>query len=658
MSDCILIVSDRAEALAGYSEELRPLGLDIRTLQTTDPARIAAVARTRQPKLILLAGLTASKEGGAICRRLKADPETSRIRLMGLTGSATAAERAAKDGRSYAAEGADSHLPDSADGETLRAEVRRVLSAPDMATERRPGSGRLGGRAGTAADAGAGEENLYRRLLDALPVMVFILRDGRVAYANSAAACRLAGGDVRALLDRPFSDIEVCPETPSESPSSEVGERPVQRWRALDGQEMPVEVRRAPLDGADGALEQVIGIDVSDRIAAAEALREKEEQLRQAQKMEAIGRLAGGIAHDFNNLLTSIIGYSNLLMERDDLSADVRADLSEIARAGERAEELTHRLLSFSHQEMLPAEPISLNEVIHGMERLLRRTLGEDIELVIDTDDSIGSILAEAARIEQVIMNLAVNARDAMPRGGRLTIATERVTVDREFCAAREGLRPGECVRLEVADTGCGMTPEVRARAFEPFFTTKPRGQGTGIGLSTVYGIVRGYNGYIEVDSAPGRGTRFRIYFPLASVGALPPKPPATAPDPGGNETILLVEDDDAVRRLAVRLLESLGYTVLEASNSGEALLIFERPDTRVDLVISDIVMPHISGVEMAQRLRQIRPDVRVLFMTGFAREAEALPRLANAPVLLKPFTRSTLARHVRWALAAEPFKG
>lgn len=654
MSERVLVVSDRSDLLAWCTAELRPLNLDIRTLQTTNPAEIATMARSQQPKLIVLADLLKAKEGGDICQRLKTEADTRHIRVLTFSTTAPAVAQTTDTARAEKADNTDKGRPEAIYGEMLRAQVRRWLCVPE-ASERHPDAGRTARL--SVAGSGAEEKNLYCRLLDVLPVMTFILRDGRVAYANSAAACRLSAGDVLALLDRPFSDIEIGSHESSDLPPLETTEQPIQRWRTLDGTEVPVEVRRATVDLANGPVEQVIGIDVSDRIAAAEALREKEEQLRQAQKMEAIGRLAGGIAHDFNNLLTSIIGYSNLLLARDDLDAEVRTDLSEILRAGERAEELTYQLLSFSHQEMLPAEPISLNEVILGMERLLRRTLGEDIELVIDTDDSIGPILAEAGRIEQVIMNLAVNARDAMPRGGRLTIATERITVDREFCATREGLRPGECVRLEVADTGCGMTPEVRARAFEPFFTTKPRGQGTGIGLSTVYGIVHGYNGCIEVDSAPGRGTRFRMYFPLANVSALPPKPPPMAPDPSGNETILLVENDDAVRRLAVRLLESLGYTVLEASNSGEALLIFERPDSRVDLVISDIVMPHISGVEMAQRLRRIRPDVRLLFMTGFAHEAETLPRLANAPVLLKPFTRSTLARHVRWALAADPTK-
>jgi signal transduction histidine kinase/ActR/RegA family two-component response regulator len=424
--------------------------------------------------------------------------------------------------------------------------------------------------------------------------------------------------------------------------------------RGRDGREVWFRDQRRLIPEADGGpIVHGVMVDITARKNAETALRQKEEQLRHSQKMEALGGLAGGIAHDFNNLLTTILGYGHLLLEQKKLDSEGRADLAEIIHAGERAERLTRQLLAFSRKQAIETAPTDINEVVTEMERLLRRTLGEDIELVTVLSDDAGCILAETGQLEQVLMNLAVNARSAMPRGGRLVITTRRVRLDEEFCRMRE-LLPGEYVLLEVSDTGCGMTPEVRERIFEPFFTTKKDGEGTGLGLATVYGIVRGFGGIIEVDSEVEKGTRFRMYFPHLESHEAPRPGTETSEAPGGTETILLVEDDASVRRLTSRFLASLGYNVLEASNSGEALMIFERPGTRVDLLLTDIVMPHVSGVETATRLRQIWPGLRVLYMTGFARETSALlSEDADAPVIFKPFNRATLARRVRQALDA-----
>ena len=651
MGDLILIVDDQPECVELYALLLRKRCPGVETISAANGDTALALARARRPQLIVLDVKMPGMDGYEVCRRLKADPETRDIAVLMVSGVHITARCRAEGLK----RGADGYLCKPFEPQEFAALAQRLLSGKREADALRNQGRRLESELERRNGELRETEGLYRRLVEALPLMVLMVREGRIEFANSAAALRLAGGEAAALKGRPFAEVAApAGEPPADAPGPEPRAPGVQRWRALNGGDIPVEAHRVPIEYGGGPAELAIGMDVTERLAAAEALRQKDEQLRQAQKMEALGRLAGGIAHDFNNLLTSILGYSHLVLQRAELDAAVRGDVEEIVRAGQRAEELVGRLLSFSHSPMQSVEPVAVNEVIEGMEKLLRRALGEDIELIHDLDAAIEPILADAGQLEQVLMNLAVNARDAMPTGGRLTIATERVELDDEFCRGRAGLRPGVHVRIEVADTGCGMTPEVRERAFEPFFTTKPLGKGTGLGLSIVYGIVRGCGGYIEVESSPGHGARFRMYFPLADAGAPPPRPTAAAPDPGGTETILLVEDDDAVRRLGCRFLESLGYTVLEASNSGEALLIFERPDTRVDLVLTDIVMPHINGIEMAQRLRRRRPDVRVLFMTGFAREAESLPPVPHAPVLLKPFSRSTLARYVRLALEAE----
>ncbi len=643
MGDLILMVDDQHESLELYSLLLRKRRPDVETIAATDGATALALAVERRPQLVLLDVKMPGMDGHEVCRRLKADERTRDIPVLMVSGIQTSARHRANGLKT----GADGYLCKPFAPQEFIAQIERLLCGKHEADALRSQGRRLQSELERRNGVLRETEDLFRRLVEALPLMVLIVRDGRIEFANAAAVQRLADGDAAALKGLAFSEVNAEDGEPSAA---------VHRWRTRSGRDIPVEVYSARTEFGGRSAEQLIGMDLTERLAAAEALRLKDEQLRQAQKMEALGRLAGGVAHDFNNLLTSILGYSHLLLERADLDAAARQDIEEVVRAGERAEELTRRLLSFSHSQMPPVEPIAVNDVIEGMERLLRRTLGEDIELVIATDATVGPILADTGQLEQVLMNLAVNARDAMPNGGRLTIATEPAALDEAFCRLREGLSPGAYVRIEVADTGCGMTPEVRERAFEPFFTTKPRGQGTGIGLSTVYGIVHAFGGHIEVESAPGRGARFRLYFPVVDVAtARPPLPPTDVPDPGGDETVLLVEDNDAVRRLGCRLLESLGYTVLEASNSGEALLIFERPGVRVDLVLTDIVMPHISGIEMVQRLRRVRPDLRVLYMTGFAREAETLAPFASAPVLLKPFSRSTLARHVRLALASEP---
>jgi signal transduction histidine kinase len=389
-----------------------------------------------------------------------------------------------------------------------------------------------------------------------------------------------------------------------------------------------------------------------ERTRNAEALRRAEEQLRQSQKMEAVGRLAGGIAHDFNNLLTVIGGHAQMLV--DDLPADspARREAEVIAAAADRAATLTAGLLAFSRKQVAHPRVLDLAHVMRAMTGLLRRMVGENVLVTVDVAAGIGRVRADASHIEQVIMNLAVNARDAMPDGGRLTFALANVDVE---ATPAETLAPGPYVELTVRDDGVGMDPETAARVFEPFFTTKAPGKGTGLGLSTVYGIVKQSGGDIRLESERGRGTTFRIFLPRIDGPGESEDEVASAPLPRGVETLLLVEDEDAVRSLAATVLAKLGYTVLEAPDAHTAISVFDRAGGRVDLLVTDVIMPGLNGPRLAERLRVTRPSLRVLYLSGYADEEldRALARGNDMTFLAKPYTGSTLARKVREVLDA-----
>jgi nitrogen-specific signal transduction histidine kinase len=395
--------------------------------------------------------------------------------------------------------------------------------------------------------------------------------------------------------------------------------------------------------------------DITGLKQAAEAQAKLEEQLRQAQKMESIGRLAGGVAHDFNNLLTVIDGYADMMQEKLVQSDPLYEDLSQIRRASERAARLTRQLLAFSRKQILAPTTLDLNSLVTNMHQMLERVIGEDILLRIDLQPGLWPVLADPNQLEQVILNLVVNARDAMPAGGSLTIETrnifvngrdEGLVVDSQFSA---------CVRLSVIDTGEGMDAETRARAFDPFFTTKPPGYGTGLGLSTVYGIIKQSNGDITVASEPGVGATFRIYLPPGVMSPESLSVPETLPIFGyGNETILVVEDQPMVLDLVRVALHSHGYTILEAGNGSAALELASNHLGPIELLVTDIVMPQMGGLELAERLKELRPQIKVLFMSGYSDDAVERPRMLGEDVafLPKPFSPSTLAAKVYQLLA------
>jgi PAS domain S-box-containing protein len=380
-----------------------------------------------------------------------------------------------------------------------------------------------------------------------------------------------------------------------------------------------------------------------------------ETQFFQSQKMETIGRLAGGIAHDFNNLLTVIKGYTQLSLNQIQKGHPCRENIEEIKGAAERAAELTNQLLTFSRRQILDMKVLDLNTIVSGLEKMMARIIGEDIEMFTVLDDRLGKVKTDPSQIEQVILNLVVNARDAMPAGGKLAIETANVVLDETYVRAHVGVTPGNYVMLSVSDTGCGMSPEIKELIFEPFFTTKEEGKGTGLGLSTIYGIVRQSGGNIWVYSELGRGTTFKIYLPRIEeeAGALPVQDD-TDHLPKGSETVLLVEDDPSLRALAARVLRYQGYKVLEATNGHEAIgTARENLQERIHLLLTDVVMPHMGGRELVKRMKTLHSEIRVLFISGYTDHAIIYHAglKPGTPFLQKPFSPTALAKKVREVL-------
>jgi two-component system, cell cycle sensor histidine kinase and response regulator CckA len=416
-----------------------------------------------------------------------------------------------------------------------------------------------------------------------------------------------------------------------------------------DPEHVPTRLAIALNDLLDGFSSRV-GQDVTERARL-------EDQLRQSQKMEAVGRLAGGVAHDFNNVLSVILSYSEIVIS-DLTPGDPRlGDVEEIQKAAKRATGLTKQLLMFSRQQVLERRVIDLNDLLVGMDKMLRTVLGADVDLVSVSAPDLGRIRVDPSSVEQVILNLVVNARDAMAKGGKLTLETGNVVLDEAYALEHMGAQPGPHVMLAVTDTGSGMGKATLARIFEPFFTTKPTGKGTGLGLSTVFGIAQQSGGSVWVHSEPGKGTTFKVYFPRVSDSLdvrRTVKPPITR---RGSETILLVEDDDQVRIVARGILGLSGYRVLEARNARDAILRSERHQGKIHLLLADVVMPHMSGPELASRLVAARPDMKVLCMSGYTDDSIVRHGVLEADVafLQKPITPESLTTKIREVLDAAP---
>jgi PAS domain S-box-containing protein len=434
------------------------------------------------------------------------------------------------------------------------------------------------------------------------------------------------------------------------------------RWIARDERVVWVEAHSTVICDDKGNPLGMRGVTI-DITASKEAERGRaqlEEQLRQAQKIDSIGRLAGGVAHDFNNILTAIRGYAELMLLELAPGDPMRSSVTEIRRAGERAADLTRQLLAFSRRQLLQPRVLALNSLIADSIKMLKRLLGEDIELVTLLDPELGHVKADAGQMDQIILNLALNARDAMPQGGKLTLETRNVVLQEEYAQKHFSLQPGSYIMFAISDIGCGMDSQTLSHIFEPFFTTKEPGKGTGLGLSTVYGIVQQSGGSIWVYSEPGRGTTFKIYLPRIEepLGeAEAEEKQRTEPDsPRGSETIFVVEDDEIVRKLTSQALRRYGYRVVEAVNGREALLACEKHPGTIPLMITDVVMPQMGGPELADRLRELHPETQVLFMSGYTDDAVVRHGILDAALyfLQKPFTPAALVRKVRAILDQE----
>jgi PAS domain S-box-containing protein len=501
---------------------------------------------------------------------------------------------------------------------------------------------------------------LHRKLFDGVPIGLYrCTPEGKILDANPALAQLMGCGDPRTLVGTHLVEW-----------AADVADRP--RWKAAMEREGIVrgfELRLKRRDGSlfwaresartvldstgrllyyEGAVE-----DISDGKQTEEALRRSEEQLRQAQKMEAIGRLAGGVAHDFNNLLTAILGFSDLLRGQLAPSDPRLSHVNEIHQAAERAGQLTRQLLTFSRKQVLQPKVIDLNAVLGDMDKMLGRLIGENIDLVTLPAPDLGRVRVDRSQIEQAILNLALNARDAMPEGGRLTLETQNVTLDETYCREHPSTRPGPHVMLAVSDSGMGMSEEIRSHLFEPFFTTKEPGRGTGLGLPTVYGVVKQSGGHIGVYSQPGQGSSFKIYFPRVEEAAAGVADPPLRGARGGSETILLVEDSDVVRKLAVQVLRTAGYAVLETQAGPQAISAADGHAGPIHLLLTDLVMPEMGGQDLALYLRAARPGLRVLYMSGYTENAAIHQGRIEAGsfFMAKPFTPASLVRRVREVL-------
>lgn len=503
-------------------------------------------------------------------------------------------------------------------------------------------------------------DNLLRRVqlqIERMPLAyVQFDADFRIVDWNHAAE-RIFGYDKAEILGTgpPFEKIlppkarEQTDDILSRIRRGDMSAHSVNENLTKDGRTIICEWFNTPLVTEEGEFDGLLCLaqDVTER-------KSLEEQLRHAQKMEAVGQLAGGVAHDFNNLLTVIICYGELLLESIQPDDPGRVFLQEIRKAAERSAALTRQLLSFSRKQIQDLKVLDLNEIVHETENMLNRIIGEDVELLAELEAPLDRIKVDAGQLDQVILNLVVNARDAMPAGGQLTIETRNVELDEAYAKAHPGVLPGHYVLLAVTDTGTGMSDEIKQRLFEPFFTTKAPGRGTGLGLPVVHGIVKQSGGHIEVESEPKRGSTFKIYFPrFIATGSSSNLQRGDSNAPRGTETILLVEDEAIVRALSRRVLQGCGYTVLEAGTGDEALRLFREHSGPIHLLLTDVVMPGTGGRDLAEVLAPLHPGIKVLYVSGYTDDAVLRHGVSREQInfLQKPFTPVTLATKIREVL-------
>ena len=521
-------------------------------------------------------------------------------------------------------------------------------------------------------------EERYRRIVETTSDGIGTFdAESRITFANSTFAdmlgesCEgLLGMSMRQFVPATAEDEDADRERVARSRRGESGEYEVSLVRR-DGARLWALLKKSPLRDADGKFAGTLLVMTdwtrrkrdedarngaeAGRARAEEALRQSEEQLRQAQKMEAVGRLAGGVAHDFNNVLSVILSYGDLILEDLKAGEPMHADVQEIRKAAARGAGLTRQLLTLSRHQVNEPKVLALHDVLASMDKMLQRLLGEDVDLVLVRPPTEGRVKVDPSHIEQVILNLVVNARDAMPTGGKLTVETSNVELDDEYARSHLPAKAGPYVMLAVSDTGVGMDRATQLHIFEPFFTTKGTGKGTGLGLSTVFGIVRQSGGSVWVYSEVGRGSTFKVYLPRVEAELDVPTIPVAPATLRGSETILIVEDEEQVRTLVLSVLRRQGYRVLPAAHPGEALLLGEQHPGAIDLLLTDVVMPQMNGPELAKRLRAMRPELKVLCMSGYTDEAIVRHGVleSGAAFIQKPLTPVSLTRKVREVLDA-----
>jgi PAS domain S-box-containing protein len=633
IKNSVLLVDDEPQVLVALEDLLSD---EFTVFKAHTPAQALELVESQRDLAVVLTdqrmpGMT----GDELLTRVHRTSEATRMLVTGFADLA-AVIRAVNDGRIFA------YVTKPWNPTELQIMVRKAVEHFRLAQEL------------------AHERTLLHDLMDNTPDGIYFKdRQLRFLRTNRAFARTLNGTTSEALEGKRL--LEVLPASPDAARAEAEDQRvlgeglPVQdvvheykqgettRW---------VSETKAPIRTPTGETIGLVGIarDVSERVLAETALRRAEEQLLQSQKMEAIGQLAGGVAHDFNNVLSVILGYGELLLEEVPKDSPTHADISVMVGAAQRAAALTRQLLAFSRRRVVQPDIVDLNTIVWGLDKMLRRIIGEDIDLRTTLASNPATVRADPSQLEQIVMNLTVNARDAMPKGGQLRIQTETVTLDERYAAAHVGVKPGTFVRLRVTDTGTGMDAATQKRVFEPFFTTKEAGRGTGLGLSMVYGIVQQSGGHIVLDSELGQGTTFSIYLPEAEEPAAAPqiRRPQTRP-PAGAGSVLVVEDDDEVRQVTVRMLRDQGYKVVDTGKADAARTLALEHRAGIDVLLVDIVMPSMSGAALAEELTEVLPGLRVLYMSGYAGALvdREIKLTSSSDYIEKPFSPSVLGKKI-----------
>lgn len=672
----ILAIDDASENLESLETAVKHVFPDAAFFAAQSASKGLELALSRDPDVILLDVVMPEMDGFEVCRRIKEDARLKNIPVAMVTAvqpDKAICEKAFDSG-------AEAFITKPLELWDLAVQIRAMLKLKTANISQQAEQGRLQEMVARrtrelaeelasrekALEKLAESETLFKTVFTQAPMGLCLVdqKTGRYLRANPALA-RITGLTEEELCTRSWRDItppEEIKHIQAGLAAMNTGKTAVfqmeKRYNRPDGSAIPVRLTVTALPAFDKPSARYLAI-VEDMSSAKEAEQEKaqlEEQLRQSQKMETAGRLAGGIAHDFNNIISAILGYSDLLLKGLENGTARPADVEEMKKAGLRAAALTRQLLAFSRKQVLKQEVLDANLVLRGMKAMLNRLLGENIKLSIIASKAPVFLKADQGHLEQVLLNLSVNARDAMPRGGKLTLEASHVRMDEAYVQRHGTIAPGDYVLVTVSDNGNGMSAETKAHLFEPFFTTKPRDKGTGLGLSTVHGIVRQSGGHIMVYSEEGHGTVFKLYFPSAAPETpVPEEPrPAAKARAGGGGVILVVDDDVAMRTVTRRMLAGDGFEVLEAGSAEEALSLCRRRGSAISMLLTDMVLPKLGGFELAGRLRAQYPGLHVLFMSGYTEHAclenEMLDPDRN--FIQKPFTLDTLTRKVRETLS------